>query len=214
MARVRATLVAADEIGVLREQVDDLSLPLVAPLRADDDGRGHARQSCSCVRLRPSPRAASSGSSSGAVSTTETAGKPEAAHGPSAPARFPAMTSGAPPSRRSRARSGSAPAVTTPPTTNAEPTLRASPSAPSPICPPIPPALETMESNETTVARCSVGTTWCRYADRTGLVTPMDAVTSKSAASATQNDPASPTVIAATVWIAAAASSRVVRFLQ
>ena len=98
--------------------------------------------------------------------------------------------------------------------TNAEPTPRASPSAPSPIWPPTPPVLETMESNETTVARCSVGTTWCRYADRTGLVTPMDAVRSKSAASATQNDPASPTAIAAAVWIAAAASSRVVRFLQ
>ena len=46
VAGVRAALVAADEIGVLREEVDDLSLPFVAPLRADDDGRGHARQSC------------------------------------------------------------------------------------------------------------------------------------------------------------------------
>ena len=41
--RVRAAVVAADEIGVLREQVDDLALALVAPLGADDDGAGHAR---------------------------------------------------------------------------------------------------------------------------------------------------------------------------
>ena len=47
VAGVRAALVAADEIGVLRKQVDDLSLALVAPLRADDDGRGHVSQSCS-----------------------------------------------------------------------------------------------------------------------------------------------------------------------
>ena len=40
---VRAALVAADEVGVLGEQVDDLALALVAPLRADDDGRRHAR---------------------------------------------------------------------------------------------------------------------------------------------------------------------------
>ena len=38
---VRAALVAADEIRVLREQVDDLALAFVAPLRADDDGRWH-----------------------------------------------------------------------------------------------------------------------------------------------------------------------------
>ena len=43
--RVRATLVAADEVGLLGEQVDDLALPLVAPLRADDHGRGHVRHS-------------------------------------------------------------------------------------------------------------------------------------------------------------------------
>ena len=33
---------------------------------------------------------------------------------------------------------------------------------PSPIWPPIPPAFDTIESKETTVARCSEGTTWCR----------------------------------------------------
>ena len=38
---VRATLVTADEVGVLREQVDDLALALVAPLRTDDYGRRH-----------------------------------------------------------------------------------------------------------------------------------------------------------------------------
>jgi hypothetical protein len=42
VARIRAALVAADEVRVLGEQVDDLALALVAPLRPDDDGRGHA----------------------------------------------------------------------------------------------------------------------------------------------------------------------------
>src|SRR4029079_8934733 len=36
-------LVAAHDVGVLREQVDDLPLPFVAPLRPDDDGRRHPR---------------------------------------------------------------------------------------------------------------------------------------------------------------------------
>src|ERR671923_559951 len=39
--RVRAALVAADDVRVLRQEVDDLPLALVAPLRADDHGRGH-----------------------------------------------------------------------------------------------------------------------------------------------------------------------------
>ena len=38
---VRAAVVAADEIRVAGEQVDDLPLALVAPLRPDDHGRGH-----------------------------------------------------------------------------------------------------------------------------------------------------------------------------
>ena len=38
---VRPTLVAADEVGVLGEQVDDLALALVAPLRTDDHGGRH-----------------------------------------------------------------------------------------------------------------------------------------------------------------------------
>ncbi len=42
---VRPALVAADDISTLREQVDDLALALVTPLRADDDGRWHAPQS-------------------------------------------------------------------------------------------------------------------------------------------------------------------------
>ena len=46
---VRPALVAADHVRVLREQVDDLALPFVAPLRPDDDGRRHVTQS----RLRP-----------------------------------------------------------------------------------------------------------------------------------------------------------------
>src|SRR5207245_9601952 len=37
----RAALVAADDIGVLREHVDDLALPFVSPLRADEDRRWH-----------------------------------------------------------------------------------------------------------------------------------------------------------------------------
>ena len=52
---VRAALVAADEVGVLGEQVDDLALPLVAPLRADDHGRGHvphSRMRCGAHRRR------------------------------------------------------------------------------------------------------------------------------------------------------------------
>ena len=43
---VRPTLVAADEVGVLGEQVDDLALALVAPLRADDHGGRHVSHSC------------------------------------------------------------------------------------------------------------------------------------------------------------------------
>ena len=58
VAGVRPALVAADEVRVLREQVDDLALAFVAPLRADDDGRGHERDSarwwsCSSGSARP-----------------------------------------------------------------------------------------------------------------------------------------------------------------
>ncbi len=43
---VRPTLVAADEVGLLGEQVDDLALALVTPLRADDHGGRHVSHSC------------------------------------------------------------------------------------------------------------------------------------------------------------------------
>ena len=37
-------LVTADHIRALREQVDDLALAFVPPLRADDNGRRHVLQ--------------------------------------------------------------------------------------------------------------------------------------------------------------------------
>ena len=46
---VRPTLVAADEVGVLGEQVDDLALALVAPLRTNDHGGRHVCHSCTPV---------------------------------------------------------------------------------------------------------------------------------------------------------------------
>jgi hypothetical protein len=36
-----AALEAHDDVGLLRQPVDDLALPLVAPLGADDDNIGH-----------------------------------------------------------------------------------------------------------------------------------------------------------------------------
>jgi hypothetical protein len=45
VARVRAALVATHEIRVLRQQIDDLPLPLVTPLCADDDCCGHGTES-------------------------------------------------------------------------------------------------------------------------------------------------------------------------
>jgi hypothetical protein len=59
MARIGAALVAAHEIGVLGEQIDDLALALVSPLRADDDCRRHDESVCQKnksvkdARLRP-----------------------------------------------------------------------------------------------------------------------------------------------------------------
>src|SRR6476469_7594339 len=38
---VRAALVATDEVGVEREQVDDLAFTFVSPLRTDDHCCGH-----------------------------------------------------------------------------------------------------------------------------------------------------------------------------
>ena len=42
---VGPALVTADHIRMLRKQVDDLALALVAPLCADDNGRWHVPQS-------------------------------------------------------------------------------------------------------------------------------------------------------------------------
>ncbi len=41
MAGIVAALEAHDDIGLLRQPVDDLALPLVTPLGADDDNIGH-----------------------------------------------------------------------------------------------------------------------------------------------------------------------------
>src|SRR5436190_19029721 len=41
MAGIMAALEAHDDIRLLRQPVDDLALPLVAPLGADDDNIGH-----------------------------------------------------------------------------------------------------------------------------------------------------------------------------
>ena len=41
MAGIVTALEAHDDIGLLRQPVDDLALPLVAPLGADDDNIGH-----------------------------------------------------------------------------------------------------------------------------------------------------------------------------
>jgi hypothetical protein len=43
---VRPALVAADDVRFLGQQVDDLALPLVAPLRTDYDGGWHGREVC------------------------------------------------------------------------------------------------------------------------------------------------------------------------
>ena len=44
VARVRPAVVTANDVRVLGEQVDDLALALVSPLRPDDHGRGHGMQ--------------------------------------------------------------------------------------------------------------------------------------------------------------------------
>ena len=41
VAGIVAALEAHDDVGLLRQPVDDLALPLVAPLGADDDNIGH-----------------------------------------------------------------------------------------------------------------------------------------------------------------------------
>jgi hypothetical protein len=44
VAGVRTALVAAHDVGPLREEVDNLSLAFVAPLRAHDHSRRHGRK--------------------------------------------------------------------------------------------------------------------------------------------------------------------------
>ncbi len=41
MAGIVAALETYDDVGLFRQPVDDLALPLVAPLRADDDNISH-----------------------------------------------------------------------------------------------------------------------------------------------------------------------------
>ena len=74
VARVGTTLITADEVGFRGEEVDDLALALVAPLRADDHGRRHGRSvsarsvahavggahGCAACRPRPGADAPSS----------------------------------------------------------------------------------------------------------------------------------------------------------
>src|SRR5215471_20932815 len=43
MAGIVPALKANDDVGLLRQPVDDLALSLVAPLGADDDNIGHSR---------------------------------------------------------------------------------------------------------------------------------------------------------------------------
>src|ERR1700731_4635693 len=43
MAGIGAALEAHDDVGLFRQPVDDLALPFVAPLGADDDDIGHSR---------------------------------------------------------------------------------------------------------------------------------------------------------------------------
>ncbi len=50
---VRAALVAADDVALLGQQVDDLALAFVAPLGPDDHGRGHWQEvSCTAASDR------------------------------------------------------------------------------------------------------------------------------------------------------------------
>ena len=50
-------LVAADDVRLAREQVDDLALALVAPLRADDHGGGHGPHPAGSMRAEVGDRA-------------------------------------------------------------------------------------------------------------------------------------------------------------
>jgi hypothetical protein len=41
MTGVGATVIANDQVVLIRQEIDDLALRLVAPLQADDTGAGH-----------------------------------------------------------------------------------------------------------------------------------------------------------------------------
>src|SRR5215210_1021881 len=43
MTRIVATLESHDDVGLLRQPVNDLAFPFVAPLSADDDNISHSR---------------------------------------------------------------------------------------------------------------------------------------------------------------------------
>ena len=75
--RIRAAVVAADEIRVLGEQIDDLALALVAPLGADDDGRGHGREyACEAADPAEPPAARSRGPSAERAGSLGVTGQP------------------------------------------------------------------------------------------------------------------------------------------
>ena len=108
---VRAALVAADEVGVLGEQVDDLALALVAPLRADDHGRRHVGQSCRRPASALAPRRRSACTTGDELAArqrltgppyggnTETAPKTSSAPESSDRRRFPMSTTTVPTAR-------------------------------------------------------------------------------------------------------------------
>src|SRR5437588_6684033 len=54
MAGIVAALEAHDDVGLLRQPVDDLALPFVAPLGADDDNIGHLAGIPLCNHLHTS----------------------------------------------------------------------------------------------------------------------------------------------------------------
>lgn len=85
----------------------------------------------------------------GVVSTDAATGSPWAAHGPLVPAPRPTMTSARSRRRRSRSSAGSASSIARPPGTYPAGTDRVRAIQPSPSCPPIPPALETSETDDT-----------------------------------------------------------------
>ena len=58
VAGVRTALVPADEVGVLRQEIDDLPLAFVPPLGSDDHGRWHRFGAYSPCRATRRPYAA------------------------------------------------------------------------------------------------------------------------------------------------------------